>query len=143
MSDDAALGERARTDASAFGELCRRYAPLVYRFIYSRLRDQTTAEDLTSDVFHRVLRAVDRYQPPTPFGSLLYLQLLEVLAAEPDVSVAPESVGAEAAGAEIDPTFLRRLGAGLVAERARFAEARRRRWRRRLLDWRPARPRLP
>jgi RNA polymerase sigma-70 factor (ECF subfamily) len=69
---EADLVERARTDAAAFGELYQHYAPLIYRFIYNRLRDRATAEDLTSDVFYKALRAIDRYRPPTPFGSWLY-----------------------------------------------------------------------
>jgi RNA polymerase sigma-70 factor (ECF subfamily) len=67
------LVERARTDAEAFGQLYERYAPLIYRFVYNRLRDPSVAEDLTADVWYKALRGIDRYQQTgRPFRSWLY-----------------------------------------------------------------------
>jgi len=64
---------RARSDAEAFGQLYEHYAPLIYRFVHNRLHDRTVAEDLTSDVFFKALRAIDRYQPTgRPFRAWLY-----------------------------------------------------------------------
>jgi hypothetical protein len=127
--------ERASSEAMALGELCQRYAPPIYRYIHDRLPDRAIAEDLTSNVFHRALRAMDRYRPPTPFGSLLYGALADVMSAEPTPADAPDSA-ARLGEAEIDPRFLRRLVASLVAERERLVAARRKRW------WRPAMNRL-
>ncbi len=39
------------------GEIFDRYAPQIYRYIYHRLGHQALAEDLTSEVFVRFLRA--------------------------------------------------------------------------------------
>lgn len=39
------------------GEIYDAYAPKLYRYIYHRLGDQALAEDLTSEVFARFLRA--------------------------------------------------------------------------------------
>lgn len=65
---------RARTDAQAFGVLYEHYVPLIFRFVFNRVHDRAMAEDLTSDVFFKALRAIDRYQPTSkPFGAWLYL----------------------------------------------------------------------
>jgi RNA polymerase sigma-70 factor (ECF subfamily) len=65
--------ERARTDAEAFGVLYEHYVPLIFRYVFNRVRDRTIAEDLTSEVFFKALRAIDRYRPTNkPFGAWLY-----------------------------------------------------------------------
>ena len=67
------LVERAKSDADAFGELYDAYFGQIYRFVYSRLRDQDAAEDVTSEVFIKALRAIGRYKPSGhPFSSWLY-----------------------------------------------------------------------
>ncbi len=45
-----------------------RYAPQIYRYIYHRLGNQSLAEDLTSEVFVRFLRA--RVTPASPVAYL-------------------------------------------------------------------------
>jgi RNA polymerase sigma-70 factor, ECF subfamily len=71
--DDATLVERARTDADAFGHLYDRYSDPIYRFVYRRLGERETAEDLTAEVFFKALRAIDSYRPQTaPFSAWLY-----------------------------------------------------------------------
>ena len=73
FSGEADAIERARTDPQAFGVLYQHYVPLIYRYVYNRLRDRTVAEDLTSEVFFKALRAIDRYRPTgKPFGAWLY-----------------------------------------------------------------------
>jgi RNA polymerase sigma-70 factor (ECF subfamily) len=67
------LVERAKQDADAFGELYDHYFGQIYRFVYSRLREQDAAEDVTSEVFVKALRAIGRYKPSGhPFSSWLY-----------------------------------------------------------------------
>jgi RNA polymerase sigma-70 factor, ECF subfamily len=67
------LVERAKGDADAFGELYDYYFGQIYRFVYSRLRDQEAAEDVTSEVFFKALRAIGRYKPSGhPFSAWLY-----------------------------------------------------------------------
>jgi RNA polymerase sigma-70 factor (ECF subfamily) len=67
------LVERAKGDAEAFGELYDHYFGQIYRFCYSRLRDQDAAEDVTSEVFFKALRAIGRYKPSGhPFSAWLY-----------------------------------------------------------------------
>jgi RNA polymerase sigma-70 factor (ECF subfamily) len=67
------LVERAKVDADAFGELYDHYFGQIYRFVYSRLREQDAAEDVTSEVFFKALRAIHRYKPAGhPFSAWLY-----------------------------------------------------------------------
>ncbi|HYL71617.1 MAG TPA: sigma-70 family RNA polymerase sigma factor [Candidatus Dormibacteraeota bacterium] len=67
------LVERAKEDAEAFGELYDHYFGQIYRFVYSRLHEQEAAEDVTSEVFFKALRAIGRYRPSGhPFSAWLY-----------------------------------------------------------------------
>ncbi len=67
------LVERAKTDADAFGELYDHYFGQIYRFTYSRVRDQDAAEEVTQEVFMKALRAMPRYRPTGhPFSAWLY-----------------------------------------------------------------------
>jgi len=78
MSDNLELRdmlERAqRGDAAAFSDLYRRYAGLVLRFLVARLRDPELAQDLTQEVFIRVLKAIGtfKYQGEKSFLSWIY-----------------------------------------------------------------------
>lgn len=71
--DDAALAVRASGgDVAAFGQLYDRHVDAVYRYVYYRVRDDAEAEDLTSDVFMRALKAMPRYEPRQAFLAWLY-----------------------------------------------------------------------
>jgi RNA polymerase sigma-70 factor, ECF subfamily len=70
-SSDEQLIEDARQDLRAFAELYDRYLPLVYRYLYTRLRNTTDVEDLTSQVFLSALEAFPRYQHQGSFGAWL------------------------------------------------------------------------
>ncbi len=73
QGDDRALAERAKAgDAEAFGALYDRYVDAVYRYAYYRVRNEADAEDVTSEVFFKALRAVSRYEPRQPFLAWLY-----------------------------------------------------------------------
>jgi RNA polymerase sigma-70 factor (ECF subfamily) len=65
--------DRAKRDPAAFGELYDRHFLQIYRFVYSRVREQTAAEDVTSEVFVKALRSIARYQDTgRPFSAWLY-----------------------------------------------------------------------
>lgn len=68
------LIQRARQgDNGAIGWLFERYQPVLFRYLYYRVGDQQAAEDLTSEVFVRMLRALPGYQVQTaPFQSWLF-----------------------------------------------------------------------
>ena len=55
-----ALVDRAQNgDAEAFGELYDHYVTMVHRYVYHRVGDRATAEDVTSETFVRALRRID------------------------------------------------------------------------------------
>ena len=71
--DERDLVERAKYDPGAFGELYDRHFLQIYKFVYSRVRDQSMAEDVTSDVFMKALRSIGRYQDTgRPISAWLY-----------------------------------------------------------------------
>ena len=46
-------------DAEAFGRLYDHYVTMVHRYVYHRVGDRATAEDVTSETFVRALRRID------------------------------------------------------------------------------------
>jgi len=73
LQDEPELVERSKRDPNAFGELYDRYFLQIYRFVYSRMRDQSAAEDVTSEVFMKALKSIGRYQDTgRPFSAWLY-----------------------------------------------------------------------
>ena len=96
MTEEGPLLKRAKAyDPEALAKLYDHYSPRMYAYIYRRVGDTTLAEDLTAELFLRVLRAlrnekawkdsfvgwlyriahnlvVDHYrrQPPVPSGTL-------------------------------------------------------------------------
>ena len=63
MSDDEAkLIQRAKQrDPAAFAEIYERCQPRIYRYVFYQLGDEATAEDLTSEVFTRLVEKIDRF----------------------------------------------------------------------------------
>src|SRR5579872_2927859 len=71
--DERDLVEQAKRDPRQFGALYDRHFQQIYRFVYSRMREQTAAEDVTSEVFMKALRSIPRYQDTgRPFTAWLY-----------------------------------------------------------------------
>lgn len=63
MTNERTLLERARAyDEDALGELYDEYAPLIYAYLYRRVQDAQLAEDLTGEVFVRMLQAIQAQQ---------------------------------------------------------------------------------
>lgn len=60
---DSWLAEAAKSDVRAFGELYERYYPRVYRYIYHRTGNVSDAEDITAQVFVKVLEALAGFRP--------------------------------------------------------------------------------
>jgi RNA polymerase sigma-70 factor, ECF subfamily len=71
--EDAVLARRAGSgEAEAFGVLYDRYVDAVYRYVFYRVRNEAEAEDVTSEVFMRALRAIPKYEPRQAFLAWLY-----------------------------------------------------------------------
>ena len=65
--------EARRGDREAFGRIFDAYAGPVHRFIASRVRSPSDAEDLTQLVFVKALEALPRYEARgIPFGGWLF-----------------------------------------------------------------------
>lgn len=73
MDDEPDLARRAATgDRRAFGALYERHLDAIYRYSFYRLRTDAEAADVTSEVFHRALVAMPKYEPRRPFLAFLY-----------------------------------------------------------------------
>jgi len=60
-------------DKPAIGELYRLHVDVIYRYIWTRVRDDSVAEDLTAQVFLKALEGLPTYQPTgKPFLAWLY-----------------------------------------------------------------------
>ena len=57
------MGQKQRCPYSdtAFAYIFARHQPDIYRYIFFRVGDVATAEDLTSDVFVRLVEKIDRF----------------------------------------------------------------------------------
>ena len=74
LPDETVLVRKAKSgNAEAFGELYDAYVERVYRYIYFRVTDDQTTEDITSQVFLKAWEHLDRYKPGgSPFIAWLY-----------------------------------------------------------------------
>lgn len=74
MTDETNLIKRAQSgDPDAFEELYDRFYAPVYTYIYYRVGQRPLAEDLTSDVFERMVTKIDDWRPMgKPFVAWLY-----------------------------------------------------------------------
>lgn len=79
--DERSLVDRARAgDPDALGGLYDAYAARLYRYCLARVGDETEAEDLTEDIFLRVLGGIGSFewragrngQRNVPFGAWLF-----------------------------------------------------------------------
>ena len=74
LSDEPQLVRDAKTgDSDAFGKLYDAYLERIYRFVYFRVEDQQTAEDITSQVFLKAWENLGRFHiGGAPFLAWLY-----------------------------------------------------------------------
>ena len=79
ISDEALLAMAARGDAKAFEVIYDRHAAGVARALCSYAgADSHTVDDLTQDVFCRVIDNISFYTPNRPFSHWLYTIALNV-----------------------------------------------------------------
>jgi RNA polymerase sigma-70 factor, ECF subfamily len=65
---DALAGAARGGDLEAFEALVRRYQRRVYALAYQHLHDADEAQDLAQEIFVRLFRSLDRYDPARPFA---------------------------------------------------------------------------
>jgi RNA polymerase sigma-70 factor, ECF subfamily len=71
--DERLLVEAAQRDPVKFGDLYELHFERIYAFISRRVSDRQTVEDLTSDVFHKALASLPRYESRgAPFAAWLF-----------------------------------------------------------------------
>ena len=72
--DDTVLVERAQGgDVDAIGELYDAHHQPIFRYVWSRVGDQQLAEDLTGEIFTRMVTGLSSYRPgDVPFRAWLY-----------------------------------------------------------------------
>jgi RNA polymerase sigma-70 factor (ECF subfamily) len=72
-TDERLLIEAAQADPGQFAELYERHFDRVYAYVARRTRDRAVAEDVTSEVFHRALKNLKRFEwRGAPFAAWLY-----------------------------------------------------------------------
>jgi RNA polymerase sigma-70 factor (ECF subfamily) len=65
--------EQAKCDPAAFGQLYDRYFGQISRYVFSRVHDRATAEDVTSEVFLKALKNIRQFHyVGIPFNGWLY-----------------------------------------------------------------------
>ncbi len=81
QTEERLLVEAAQKDPSRFGELYENNFERVYAFIARRVRDRDVVEDLTSDVFHKALTNLGRFEwRGVPFAAWLFRIAANVIA---------------------------------------------------------------
>ena len=72
--DEIELIQRAKTyDPDALGVLYERHYQGIYRYVYYRVGDSALAEDLTGDIFLKMLHGIESYSiQGVPFSAWLY-----------------------------------------------------------------------
>ncbi|GAB4582028.1 MAG: hypothetical protein Fur0022_47800 [Anaerolineales bacterium] len=79
--NDATLVQCAKEgDKAAFVALYERYQPSVFTYFYYRVDDQTLAEDLTAEVFVRMVAKLHTYRATSPLLAWLYTIARNLLA---------------------------------------------------------------
>jgi len=72
-SDDALIRRAQALDTGALAELYDRHFDGIYRYLYTRVRHHADAEDLTEQVFLKMVDSIQRYRPRgVAFSSWLY-----------------------------------------------------------------------
>ena len=71
-SEERLLVEAAQNDPAKFDALYELHFERVYAFVATRVRDRSTAEDVTSEVFHKALANLPKYEwRGVPFAAWL------------------------------------------------------------------------
>ena len=72
VSSEDLMAKTAEGDEFAFEILVRRHQTSVLNLVYRYIGDRTKAKDLAQEVFIRVWRAANRYEPKAKFNTWIY-----------------------------------------------------------------------
>src|SRR5579864_909784 len=96
-TDERLLVQTAQRDPAKFGDLYEIHFERIYAFIARRVRDRDTAEDLTSEVFHKALAGLRNYESRgAPFAAWL-IRIAANAVADQYKRAAREAPGSETA----------------------------------------------
>lgn len=71
-TDEMLMVRYQRGEAQAFAELVRRHSRAVYNFVLRQLRDANLSEDVTQEVFLRVVQRASEFKHEARFSTWLY-----------------------------------------------------------------------
>src|SRR5438128_5136546 len=72
-TDERLLIEAAQRDRARFADIYEEYFEIVYAYVARRVRNRSTAEDLTGEVFHKALANLPRFKwTGAPFAAWLF-----------------------------------------------------------------------
>jgi RNA polymerase sigma-70 factor (ECF subfamily) len=72
LSDEELMGRVARGDRRAFAIMVQRHQQYILNLIHRSLGDRIQAEDVAQEVFLRVWRAAEGYEPKAKFTTWVY-----------------------------------------------------------------------
>lgn len=73
LSEEKKLIEQAKHDPLAFGKLYDAYYPKISKYIFHRIGNIQEAQDITSDVFYKVMTGIQKFEwRNIPFSSWVY-----------------------------------------------------------------------
>jgi RNA polymerase sigma-70 factor (ECF subfamily) len=72
ISDATLIDAISRGDHVAFNQLFHKYAPMLYAFVASILKDETESEEVVQDVFLKIWEKRKELQPGLSFKSYLF-----------------------------------------------------------------------
>jgi len=72
LSDEELMARIARSDVQAFEILLQRHQRRILNLIYRSIGDRMQAEDMAQEVFLRVWRAAEDYEPKAKFTTWVY-----------------------------------------------------------------------
>ena len=62
FQEESQLVEAAKQDSTALEKLYDLYFPKVYSFVFAKLHDQAASEDITSEVFLKMVDNINRFE---------------------------------------------------------------------------------
>ncbi|MBK7586548.1 MAG: RNA polymerase sigma factor [Myxococcales bacterium] len=71
-TDEMLMVRYQRGDREAFAELVRRHKTPIYNFVLRQVRQTNTAEDVTQDVFMRVVQSASEFKHEARFSTWAY-----------------------------------------------------------------------
>ena len=69
LTDYELIGECLAGKQEAFSELITRYKKLIYSVVYNMINDKQEINDISQEVFIRIYKALDRYNPEFKFST--------------------------------------------------------------------------